>query len=234
MNTQTLIHERTVKSYVCRGNRFSHSEKQALELIWPKFGVPYSKNLILDNQEFLKNSSRQKILEIGFGDGQSLIQMSENNPDKDFIGIEVFEKGIARLLLAIEKLQLNNLQIIKGDAALILEHMFEDHSLSSILVFFADPWPKTKHHKRRLIQTDFVEKVALKLKIGGIFHLATDCLDYAQHMMSVISRNVYFQNLAGLNQFSERPLSRPQTKYERRGILAGRLPKDLIFKRISL
>ncbi len=183
----------------------------------------------IDPAQIFKRES-QKILEIGFGNGRSLAQMAAQSPKKDFIGIEVYKQGIAELLNLIEKMQLSNIRIFWGDAAYLLNSI-KDDSLDGIQIYFSDPWPKNRHHKRRLIQRNFVAQIASKLKNSGYFHLATDWKDYANHMMSVISNNTKFRNVAGHTQFSSRPDYRPITKYEQRGIHLGHPSWDLIFER---
>lgn len=176
----------------------------------------------------------EKILEIGFGDGQSLATMAKEAPDKDFIGVEVYKTGVCSLLATIEKEGLENIRIFCADALEVLEHKIPDASLAGIQIFFADPWPKTRHHKRRLIQSAFIALVAKKIKPGGFLHLATDWMDYAHQMMSVMSDSPLFENAAGFGQFTPRPSYRPLTKYEQKGLEKGHQTWDLIFKRTGL
>lgn len=171
-----------------------------------------------------------RILEIGFGMGDSLLQMARSHPEQDFIGIDVHRPGVGNLLLRIAESGLNNLKLVNDDAVEVLQHAIEDASLDGVLLFFPDPWHKKKHHKRRIVQPDFVQLVRRKLKIRGIFHLATDWENYAEHMMEVLSQAEGFENLAGPGQFSSAE-ARPQTKYERRGQRLGHGVWDLRFQR---
>lgn len=243
--------KRAIKSFACRrGQSLSSKQEAVWQRLWPLYGLENSfshgnhqKSLAsvvsplhgapefeLDLAAIFEREA-DKILEIGFGNGSSLLEMAANSKEKDYIAVEVYRKGISELLLGIEKLGLSNIRIIWGDAVEVLERV-KDGSLSGIQVFFADPWPKLRHHKRRLIQSLFVQKAALKLKAEGCFHLATDWEDYAHHMMSVISNNRLFRNMAGENQYSSRPTYRPVTKYEQRGLRLGHKSWDLIFKRL--
>jgi tRNA (guanine-N7-)-methyltransferase len=176
----------------------------------------------------------EKILEIGFGDGQSLASMALAAPDKDFIGVEVYKRGICRLLAAIEKEALRNIRIFYADALEVLEYKIPNNSLTTIQVFFADPWSKTRHRKRRLIQPGFIGLSAQKLKLGGILHLATDCVDYANYMITIMSKSPAFENMAGVGQFGSRPPHRPLTKYEQKGLQLSHKTWELIFKRTGL
>jgi len=157
--------------------------------------------------------------------------MAMKAPEKDFIGIEIYRTGVGSLLTGIAKHRVTNIRIFCSDAIDVLEHKIPDNSLAGLQLFFADPWPKKRHHKRRLVQTAFVNLVARKLKKGGVFHLATDWMDYAYHMMSVISEVDTFQNIEGALTFSPRPDFRPLTKYEQRGLQLGHQIWDLMFKR---
>jgi tRNA (guanine-N7-)-methyltransferase len=233
MQNHQILHPRTVKSFVCRSNKLSPSLEQVWQRSWSRFGISYQPSdpvLDLDN---LFDRKAEKIVEIGFGEGQALATLAKTAPHKNFIGIEVYRKGIARLLMAIEALALSNIRIIMGDAVDILTLGIADNSLDALYLFFADPWPKTRHHKRRLVQEAFVQTVASKLKQGGIFHLATDWEDYAHHMMSVISKNTQFSNTAGDLQFAHRG-DRILTKYEQRGLRLKHQSFDLIFQKNCL
>ena len=221
---------RPVRSFVRREGRITKTQSEAFEMLWPIFG------LSTENKEFLDldaifGRKADKIVEIGFGDGHTLLEMAMKAPEKDFIGIEVYRTGVGSLLAGIAKHQVTNIRIFCSDAIEVLEHKIPDDSLAGLQLFFADPWPKKRHHKRRIVQTSFVNLVARKVKKGGIFHLATDWMDYAYHMMSVISEVDTFQNIEGALTFSPRPDFRPLTKYEQRGLQLGHQTWDLIFRR---
>lgn len=224
--------KRTVKSFVCRNSRLPSSlSTTLLQGQHYCLEVDSSQESSLMDFDKIFGRNAERILEIGFGDGTAMAQMAADAPLLDFIGIEVFQKGIAKLLSIMHQKNLKNIRLIRGDAVEILANTFPDESLAAIHIFFADPWPKTRHKKRRLIQTDFIALLASKLKNLGRLHLATDCEQYAEHMMSVISKNNLFQNLAGDYRYSERPATRPMTKYEKRGLRLGHVAKDLIFLR---
>ena len=164
--------------------------------------------------------------------GQSLLEQAKKHPDKDFIGVEVHRPGVGSLLSALDAQEIENVRIYNVDANDVLAQCIPNDSLELIQIFFPDPWPKKKHHKRRLIQGHFVELLATKLKAGGKLHLATDWQDYAEHMMAVMSAQTQFSNSAGANEFSKRPEYRPKTKFEKRGEKLGHGVWDLIFCRV--
>lgn len=221
---------RRIRSFVRREGRMTDAQANAWKNGWSVYGVEMqSSPLDLDD---LFGRPSDKVLEIGFGDGQSLLNMAKNAPEKDFIGVEVYRTGVGHLLSNIAKENLSNLRVFCADALEVLESQIPDHSLNTLQIFFADPWPKTRHHKRRLIQSDFLKLVAKKLKYLGTLHLATDWEDYAEQMMSVLSDLDCFQNCREPGQFMPRPDFRPLTKYERRGIKLGHKTWDLIFRRI--
>jgi tRNA (guanine-N7-)-methyltransferase len=172
------------------------------------------------------------ILEIGFGSGQSLLAMAKMHPEINFIGIEMHLPGIAALLLGMQQQQIDNIRIYYADAVMVMAQCIPENSLDGVQIFFPDPWPKRKHHKRRLIQTPFVSELAKRLKLGGILHLATDWQDYAIHMMKTISRESLLTNLISDNQFATRSTHRPLiTKFEQRGLQQGREIYELQFIR---
>jgi len=159
--------------------------------------------------------------------------MAHNHPEQDYIGIEVHSPGVGNLLMQIEKLGLSNLRVINDDGVDVLNKMIADESLDAVQLFFADPWHKKRHHKRRIVQKEFVQLLRKKLKVGGVFHMATDWEHYAQHMMSVMNDSEGFENTAGKDQFLPRPEHRPLTKFEQRGQRLGHGVWDLIFKKVN-
>ena len=215
-----------IRSFVHRQKRLSKSQSCAFTALLSAQNILLSKSL-----DFKKLFQREAstILEIGFGMGDSLQQQASQNPDNNYLGIEVHRPGIAMLLTQIEKLKLNNIKIIYADAAEVLAHSIPKHSLDIVQIFFPDPWPKTRHHKRRLIQAKFINLLHEKLKPNGKLHLATDWQDYAQHMLKVMENMGNWQNMAGKNQFTPRPSTRPMTKFEQRGHQLGHTIWDLIF-----
>lgn len=220
---------RTIRSFVKREGRLTSGQQHALDVLWPEYGIDYSSTPV--NLEKLFGNNAPVIMEIGFGNGDSLFQMAQNNSDKNYIGIEVHRPGVGHLLQLIEKNEIKNIRISNHDAVEVIEHQIPDNSLDRAQLFFPDPWHKKKHHKRRIVQDKFVNLLATKIKSGGIFHLATDWEHYAEHMLEVLSRNEYFQNLSPDNTYIPRPEDRPVTKFEKRGHRLGHGIWDLHFQR---
>ncbi|MEO8400231.1 MAG: tRNA (guanosine(46)-N7)-methyltransferase TrmB [Gammaproteobacteria bacterium] len=226
--TNTNFPLRRVRSFVRRDSRITDAQRRALELIWPRVGLPFDDQIVNFSKVFEREAPR--ILEIGFGSGYSLLEMAKLHPEQDFIGIEMHQPGIGTLLLGIEAVQLTNVRVYYADAVEVLTRCIADNSLDVIQIFFPDPWPKRKHHKRRLIQSVFIELVVSKLKPGGTLHLATDWQHYAEHMMAVLSGISSLKNLAGAGQYANRSAQRPLvTKFERRGTQSGRSIWELQF-----
>lgn len=211
---EKITHHR--RSYVLRQGRMTPAQTRALTELWPQYGIDLSQKIPITDPT---------CLEIGFGMGNSLVTQAKNHPEMQFIGIEVHQPGVGSLLLQLEKNQLSNVAIISHDAVEVLEKYIPDHSLSVIQIFFPDPWPKTRHHKRRLIQPEFVKLLHQKLKPHGILHLATDWENYAEQMQEVISASKLFEP-------SAHSLERPPTKFEQRGRKLGHGVWDLVFKSI--
>ncbi|MDH3871020.1 MAG: tRNA (guanosine(46)-N7)-methyltransferase TrmB [Gammaproteobacteria bacterium] len=228
MNTRQP-HNREIRSFVRREGRITRSQQRALDELWPRYGLEASQHLDLDR---LFGRRAARTLEIGFGNGASLAAMAEQEPDTDFIGIEVHRPGVGHLLLELERRGLENVRIICDDAVQVLKHCLPDATLDRVLLFFPDPWPKKRHHKRRIVQPAFIELLARKLKTGGTLHMATDWEDYAEHMLAVMEKAQGFRNCAGQGHFSPRPSYRPVTKFERRGQRLGHGVWDLLFERI--
>lgn len=224
MSTHPLI-----RSYVLRQGHFSNAQRQAYATLLPHYGIPASKQSIDLNSLFGRSSS--KILEIGSGMGETTAKIAAQYPEKDFIAIEVHTPGIGSLLNYIEQYNLTNLRIIQHDAKLAIEQMFTNKSLDGIHIFFPDPWPKLRHHKRRLIQPDFVALLCDRLKSNGYLHIATDWENYAIHSLHVLSNEKRLANSA-IN-YAPRPIYRPITKFEKRGIKLGHTIRDLVFTKIS-
>lgn len=217
---------RKIRSFVRRQGRMTSSQRIARDVLLPKYGLDPTQNL--DYQAIFGRDAPLE-LEIGFGMGQSLLQMAQAAPERDFIGIEVHWPGIGALLNGIELYQLKNVRLLVGDAMEIIQQAIPDASLDRILIFFPDPWPKQRHQKRRLIQPAFVGLLQQKLKLGGMLHLATDWEDYATKMMAILEQTEGLKNLSGLNQFAVRPPYRTLTKFELRGQLLGHGVWDLLF-----
>jgi tRNA (guanine-N7-)-methyltransferase len=222
--------KRKIQSFVKRNSRITSAQRKALAEGWPQFGLPFAKAKIDLAQVFSRKSPC--ILEIGFGSGQSLLAMAKEKSDFDFIGVETYLPGIAALLLGMRLQELSNIRIFHADAVEVLTHCIPPASLDGVQIFFPDPWPKRRHHKRRLIQTAFVNLLVSRLKVGGILHLATDWQDYAEHMIQVLSAIPELINVVGSGQFATRSEHRPIiTKFEGRGLHKGHLISELQFKR---
>lgn len=204
----------------------------ALEQLWPRYGIENS-SLSIDVQDLFGRQA-PLVLEIGFGNGESLARAAADCPEQDFIGIEVHRPGVGHLLQLIENQDLSNLRIICADAVTVLENRILDQSLVALRIYFPDPWPKKRHHKRRIIQAPFVAMATRKLTLGGFFHLATDWESYAEQMMQILQAQQGLRNQSGQGAFSERPHWRVETKFERRGKLLGHGVWDLIFKKDTL
>lgn len=220
---------RRIRSFVKREGRLTKGQQRALDELFPLFGYQSDESIFDLNEKFGRDAP--KILEIGFGTGTSLAEMAKNHPENDYLGIEVHRPGVGNLLLQIEREGITNIRVMCDDAVEVLENNIEDQSLDAVYLFFADPWHKKKHHKRRIVQEKFVNLLAKKIKNGGIFHLATDWENYAEHMLEVLSMNTHFENLSPENNFVPRPEDRPVTKFEKRGHRLGHGVWDLLFKR---
>ena len=220
---------RRVRSFVLREGRLTKGQEQALERLWPVHGLERRDGMISPGDLF--NRDLPIVFEIGYGMGQSLADMAKAAPDMGFIGVEVHRPGVGALLLAINEQQLSNVRSYCDDAVDILQQCIPDESLTRLQLYFPDPWHKKKHHKRRIVQPAFAQLVQQKLKQGGVFHMATDWENYAEHMMEVMSAEKGWENQAGENNFSPRPAWRPETKFERRGARLGHGVWDLLFEK---
>lgn len=218
--------ESRIKSYVRRDSRITKSQIRALSEYFPQYGLLVEKNHLLD----LNNVFAHKapiFLEIGFGSGQSLIALAKLKPDMHFIGIETHKPGIGALLLGIARENLNNVRVLHGDAFDILQNNIADHVLAGIQIFFPDPWPKRRHHVRRLIQCDFINVIANKLQSNGTLHLATDWDDYAAHMLQVLGKMPQFVDEGDQSRSIYRPIV---SKFEARALREGRKIWDLKYR----
>jgi tRNA (guanine-N7-)-methyltransferase len=213
---------REIRSYVLRQGRTTPSQRLSLEKLLPVYGIEFS-NVLLDTREIFGRAA-PLVLEIGSGMGETTAEIAQQNPNIDFIAIEVHGPGIGSLLKKIDALGLKNLRLIRHDAVDVLESMVPDGLLAGIHLFFPDPWPKKRHHKRRLVQPPFAALAARKLAPGGYFHAATDWPEYAVQMDAVLSSEPLLERTSGEK-------SRPVTKFERRGIGLGHPVRDLLFLR---
>ncbi|MGD9591424.1 MAG: tRNA (guanosine(46)-N7)-methyltransferase TrmB [Candidatus Berkiella sp.] len=227
----TLVNNSTrpIRSYVLRQGRSSKSQQTARELYWAQYGLDVLEGFFDWHTVFGRDAKR--VLEIGFGMGDSLIALAKANPQTDYIGIEVHPPGVGRCLAQAHAMGLTNLKILSKDAVVVLQHAILDGSLDSILLYFPDPWPKTKHHKRRIVQSTFVNLVAQKLKPNGTFQLATDWQPYADHMLAILEPCPHFENAFGQGKFAPKQYQRPFTKFEARGLKLGHDIWDLVYQK---
>ncbi len=221
-------HLRKIQSFVKRSGRLTEGQKYGLNELWPAFGVDAVADKILDFSTIF-TKQQPVILEIGFGNGDSLLEMAINEPENNFLGIEVYEAGVGRLINEANKHNLTNLKIMKEDAVELLKNNIADNSLSGFQLYFADPWHKKKHHKRRIVQTEFMDLMSNKLINNVFVHMATDWENYAEHMMEVLEKHPHFKNTLGDHIYSPRPKRRPITKFEKRGERLGHGVWDLLF-----
>ena len=220
---------RTIRSFVLRSGRLTPSQEKAITTQWPLFGIDKGDST-LDFAELFGNEA-PVTLEIGYGMGGSLAEMAMADPERNFVGIEVHAPGIGNLLKLIEEHDIQNLRLLDDDAVEVLKHRITDQSLERVHLYFPDPWHKKKHHKRRIVKEDFLVLLASKLQDNGIFHMATDWQDYAEHMAEVMQATKYFMSTAD-GPYIERPDFRPVTKFERRGLKLGHGVWDLIYKKV--
>ena len=218
---------RAIRSFVLRQGRVSDAQRRALDELLPRLGIPFQRApLDLDR---LFGRTAPKILEIGFGMGETTAAIAQAHPENDYLGIEVHSPGVGALLRQIAALGLANIRIVQHDAVEVLECMIAPESLDGVHIFFPDPWPKKRHHKRRLVQPGFLAALAARMKPGAYLHVATDWEDYALQMLEVLSAERVLVN--SVEEFAERPATRPETKFESRGLRLGHKVWDLVFRK---
>jgi len=225
------MRQRHVRSFVLRAGRLTQGQSRALRELWPLYGVPENSGL-LDFRDLFAND-HPVIMEIGFGNGDATWQMASEHPEENFLGVEVHKPGVGHLLLKIEELGIGNIRIACEDAVELLRNRVPPESLAGVRIYFPDPWPKKRHHKRRIIQPAFIALLAEKTRPGGILHLATDWEPYAKHMSEVMHSSPYFENLSTRGTTVPKPDWRPATKYEKRGERLGHRVFDLVFRRVA-
>lgn len=222
---------RTIRSFVRRAGRLTPSQQRALEELWPAYGVDFSHDKLVFAALF--GRSAPVVLEIGFGNGDSLVQQALENLSVDFLGIEVHEPGVGHCLLKAHDAGLSNLKLIKHDAIDVLTQQVPSESLQRINIYFPDPWPKKRHHKRRMIQPTFLHLVHSRLKADGTLHIATDWANYAEHIDDVLGQSALFRCDERREHDGDEPLDRPGTKFEQRGLRKGHRIWDWRFIRVS-
>ncbi len=223
----TASADRSIRSYVLRQGRVSNAQRRAHETLLPRYGIAFQETVFDFDAVFGRKAPR--ILEIGCGMGETTAAIAAANPQQDYIGIEVHTPGVGSLLKQIDALRLSNLRVIQNDAVAVLEKMIAPASLAGIHIFFPDPWPKKRHHKRRLIQPAFTTLAATRLQAGGYIHAATDWQEYAEQILAVFGAAAELENTA--NGFALRPAYRPQTKFETRGLKLGHGVWDIVFRK---
>ena len=210
---------RTIRSFVKRAGRLTLSQRRALEELWPEWGIEYSSATLDLDALFGRRAPR--VLEIGFGNGATLVQQAAQHPEQDFIGVEVHEPGIGHCLIALRDAGITNLRLIAHDAVEVMQQQIPAASLQRINLYFPDPWPKKRHHKRRILQPAFLQLCAERLVAGGSLHIATDWANYAEHIDAVFSGAAAFACAERREHDGDAPLDRPMTKFERRGLGKG-------------
>lgn len=227
---RTEYKKKSIRSYVIRAGRMTEGQRRAFDNYWGDYGLSLFGGPLNVREVFGREAPL--VLEIGFGMGDSLLAMAEAEPDKDFIGIEVHPPGVGRLINNAGKAAVKNLRVYMADAVDVLNDCIADGSLDRFQLYFPDPWHKKKHHKRRIVQPEFVRLICSKLKAGGLLHMATDWENYAEHMLEVLEAESQLENTAGQNHYAERPEFRPETKFERRGQRLGHGVWDLLYRRV--
>ncbi len=222
---------RTIRSFVRRAGRLTESQKRALAELGPAFLVDYAAAPASFPDLFGRHAPI--VLEIGFGNGETLVEQAAHDPDRDYLGIEVHEPGVGHCLLKARDAGISNLRVISHDAVEVLTHQVAPASLDRVNLYFPDPWPKKRHHKRRIVQEAFVALVADRLHDGGTFHIATDWANYAEHIDEVLSQSASFKCVERRVHDGEAPLDRPQTKFERRGLRKGHRIWDWCFEKFD-
>ncbi len=221
---------RRIRSFVKREGRLTPGQQTAIKTGWPLFGLDLTSRI---NPNALFGNDNPITLEIGFGNGESLVTMASDNPDRNFIGIEVHRPGVGHLLRTVLEKKLSNVRVFDTDAIEVLQQAIPDHSLDCVQLFFPDPWHKKRHHKRRIVQIEFLDLIHSKLKMGGRFHAATDWENYAEHMIETLNAHNGFVNSSDTT-YIERPEYRPLTKFENRGLRLGHGVWDMVFLSVDL
>ena len=220
---------RSVRSFVKRGGRTTVAQSRALTDLWPSYGVDAGAGAL--DLDAIYGRAAPRVLEIGFGDGESLVSRAAATPEADFLGVEVHPPGVGHCLLLAAEAALCNLRVVSQDAVEVLTLRLAPASLTEVLIWFPDPWPKKRHHKRRIVQPDFATLVATRIVPGGRLRFATDWQPYAEHALAGLNAHAAFRNQAADGGYVARPVERPLTKFERRGLRLGHSVYDLDFAR---
>lgn len=226
--TEQRVTSQSIRSFVLRQGRMSPAQHEAYDTLMPRYGVTYAEQVLDMDAAFGRRAPT--VLEIGCGMGETTARIAAAMPGTNFIGVEVHTPGVGALLKLIGEQQLANLRLIQHDAVEVVQHMMAPDTLAGVHLFFPDPWPKARHHKRRIVQPPFIKLLASRIAPGGYFHCATDWEPYAQWMLEVLSSEPSLANTA--TDYAPRPEYRPVTKFETRGIKLGHGVWDLVFKRV--
>ncbi|AHG59853.1 tRNA (guanosine(46)-N7)-methyltransferase TrmB [Buchnera aphidicola] len=236
MKNNILIHQydqngtilRQIRSFVCRTSRVTQSQLNSIQKYWSLMGIDFQ----LKELDFLStfNSNSPVVLEIGFGSGESLVKNAINYPDKNFLGIEVYKSGIGSCLHFSYISKIQNLRIIYHDATEVFHHMIMNKTLLKVQIFFPDPWEKKRHHKRRLLQSNFLKIISTKIMMNGILHIVTDSKEYAFYILQEIKNIKNYINLSKNNNYIKQPISRIMTKFEQKALVQGKKIFDLVFQ----
>jgi tRNA (guanine-N7-)-methyltransferase len=222
-------HPSSIRSFVLRTGRMTAAQSRALADLWPRYGIEPAEGPLDLDAVFARQAPRT--VEVGFGDGELLVTLAAAHPERDYLGFEVHTPGVGHCLLRAAELGLSNVRVMRADAVEMLQRCIAAESLDEVMVYFADPWPKKRHHKRRIVQTAFASLVASRLRSGGHLRLATDWVPYAEWMRDVLDPHPDFVNAAGADGYVPRPAERPVTKFERRGERLGHEVRDLQYRR---
>ena len=223
------IQRQPIRSFVLRSSRLTPAQARAIDTLWPVYGINHCESVVDFNAVFGRPAPL--VMEIGFGNGDALVEMAKAEPEANFIGIEVHKPGVGAVLAKIDAAGLANVRIISEDAVPVLQNMIAPKSLSGLRLYFPDPWPKKRHHKRRLVQPQFLELVAGRLIKGVVIHMATDWENYAEQMFQLLDESPRYCNTVAAGGFAERPAWRPLTHFEKRGTRLGHGVWDILFTR---
>ena len=221
------MQQHILRSFVLRQGRVSNAQRRAYETLFSDYGIPFTKNLL--NFELIFGRDAPKYLEIGSGMGETTASIAKSHPQNDYLAIEVYTPGVGSLLKKIEEFKLTNLRIIQYDAVEVVNNMLPQNYLDGVHIFFPDPWPKLRHHKRRLIQPEFISLLCKHLKFDGYIHVATDWDNYADQILKVMNNESNLTNTS--KDFVPRPEYRPLTKFEQRGLRLGHKVWDIVFRK---
>jgi tRNA (guanine-N7-)-methyltransferase len=224
------VKRREIKSFVLRQGRLTNAQQNALDNFWTDYGIDFSEQPLRFDELF--NNEHDVVVEIGFGNGDSLLQQAINQPHENFVGIEVHSPGVGHLIDNANKQGIQNIKVFKHDAVEVLKAQIPDSSIQKLQLFFPDPWHKKRHHKRRIIKPEFISLAHQKLKTGGHFHMATDWQPYAEEMLEQMDNAPGFINCSGRGNYSPDKDDRCETKFERRGHRLGHGVWDLIYRKI--